>query len=775
MKKRIQAVAFISAASLLLGTLPVTALAAGKTAQETLTGTAEGFGGPVTVTLTLEDGKITDCEIEAEKETPEVGGKALETLAEQVVEAGGSEIDGVSGATFTSDGVKAAVENALNPEEAPEKTALKPGTYTGTADGMNDIVEVTLEVSKDEILSAEVTYEQETAGIGAPLYTKDGDLVTNGGTAPVLLIPEQIVEHQSLAIDSVSGATVTSKAVLSAAAAALEEAGGNPAAWKTEVPVTVDGHEHQADVIVVGGGGSGLTAAITASDAGASVIVIEKTGMFGGDTVVCGAVYNSVDPEGQEKLEMDRTYVDTLEAALEEKPADSEHKAVIQQVKKDWKAFQEDGAKGMFDSSAWYALQTWNGGDKVGDLKLIEKFADNSYDGYQWLDSIGMEFQDQMGQTAGSLWQRSHFSKMKMGTGFISTYLSVLAEKEDVYLYNNLKATHLITDEDGNVIGVEAENALGETEEFLADMGVILATGGYSANAEMIQENNTSGKWGDLSGLPTTNRHACSQGDGIAMVQEIGGGTRDLDQLQLLYLGNMKDGGLSKYPARCNTATTETIFVNQEGERFVREDGRRDEICAAVLEQTGQYYYIIESADGSQYTDINDPEWRSADGFTREYLEENGYIWVADTLEELAEMIDVPADALQASVDSYNECYDNDEDPEFGRTAFAARLEHGPYTATIRQASVHHTMGGVTIDTDARVLDKEGEVIDGLYACGEVVGGVHGGNRLGGNAVTDTVVFGRIAGGSIVADQESAEEAEEQDSEEKAEDTKGGR
>lgn len=327
-----------------------------------------------------------------------------------------------------------------------------------------------------------------------------------------------------------------------------------------------------------------------------------------------------------------------------------------------------------------------------------------------------MEFQDQLGQTAGSLWQRPHFSKMNMGTGFISTYLTTLAGMENVRLYNYLNAKHLLVDETGAVSGVEAINAEGETETFTAKMGVILATGGYSANDSMVQENNTSGKWGDLSGLPTTNRSTCSHGDGITMATEIGAGTRDLDKLQLLYLGNMVDGGLTKYPACYNTATVETIIDNEDGNRFVREDGRRDEICAAVLAQKDQRHYIIESADGSKYEDINDPAWRSADGFTRQYLKDNGYIWVADTIPELAEEIGVPAEVLQNSIDSYNACYDAGEDSEFGCTAFAARLEHAPFYATIRQASIHYTMDSLTIDTDSRVLDESGTAILELRA-----------------------------------------------------------
>ena len=738
--------------ALCLMSTSVLALAQGT---ETKQGTGKGFGGDVTVTLTVGDGVITDCAIEAAGETPSIGGVALEALAAQVIAANGPDIDGVSGATYTSDGVRAAVKAALGLDQADgEKTALVPGTYVGSAKGMNDRVDVTLTVTEDAITAAEVTYQQETAGIGSPLVNKDGVQLDIIGSIPSLTIPQAIVDNQTLNIDVVAGATVTSRAILSAASDALTQAGGNPDQWKAEAAVVVPEHEHQADVIIIGGGGSGLTAAITAADAGASVIVLEKNAMMGGDTVVCGAVYNSVDPEGQKVLTMDDNYVATLETALEETPVNDDHAALIEQVRKDWEAFQADGSVGMFDSAAWYALQTWNGGDKIGDLKLIEKFAANAWPGAQWLDSVGMEFDEQMGQTAGSLWQRSHFSRMNMGTGFISSYLTDLSGRDNVKLYADMKAVHLTTDESGKVIGVQAENALGKIEEFTANMGVILATGGYSANAALVQANNTSGKWDDLSGLPTTNRSTCSLGDGITMATEIGAGVRDMEHLQLLYLGNMVDGGLSKYPARCNTATTETIFVNQQGERFIREDGRRDEICAAVLALPEQYFYIIESADGPTYKDITDPAWRSADGFTREYLEENGYIWVADTIAELAEKIGVPAEALQNSVDSYNACYDAGKDEVFGRTAFAARLDHAPFYATIRQASIHYTLGGLTIDLDGRVLQENGEVLRGLYACGEVIGGVHGGNRLGGNGVTDTVVLGRIAGTAVVADNQ---------------------
>lgn len=356
-----------------------------------------------------------------------------------------------------------------------------------------------------------------------------------------------------------------------------------------------------------------------------------------------------------------------------------------------------------------------------------------------------MDFNPNLGQGAGALWERSHYSVMNMGTGFISTYLDAVNQMKNISLFLNMKATRLLTDENGKVTAVMCEDKNGKTHTINATKGVVLATGGYGANGKLVQKYNTSGKWDDLSRTPTTNRHAASQCDGIVMATDIGADTRDMNQIQLLYLGNLVDGGLTKYHARCVMATTQTVFVNKDGKRFIQEDGRRDQICSAVLRQPGQIFYIIEASYGSLYSDINDPAWRSADGFTRQFLEANGFIFVADTLEELAQKINVPADNLKNTIEAYNACYDAGKDTEFGRTNFDAKLEHGSWVATPRQASIHHTMRGLRIDPETHVLTPNGMKIAGLYAAGEV-GGVHGGNRLGGNAVTDVVVFGKLAG-----------------------------
>ena len=301
------------------------------------------------------------------------------------------------------------------------------------------------------------------------------------------------------------------------------------------------------------------------------------------------------------------------------------------------------------------------------------------------------------------------------------------------------------------MVGVKAVyNHDGTEETFFANEGVILSTGGFSANSAMVQENNTSGKWPDLSYVPTTNRSS-ALGDGIRMAESVGAALTDMDQIQLLYLGNLQDGQLTKYPPRDVNGTDQIIFINKEGKRFVREDGRRDEICLAILKQPDGQFYMLESGDGD-YKDIWDDSWRSADGFSFAYLEENGYVVTEDTVEALAEKLEMDPKVLQETIDSFNECVDGQQEDEYGRTLYSVKLENGPWVSTPRQVSIHHTMGGIHIDENCHVLNADEEVIPGLYAAGEVAGGVHGANRLGGNAVVESVVFGKRCAETILTE-----------------------
>lgn len=617
---------------------------------------------------------------------------------------------------------------------------------------MNDDVKVKVTLKDKKIESIEVVEHSETPGIGGELKDIDGNVRQVGLKIPVTDIPKEIVESQSLNVDNITGATASSVAVKKAVEVALKEAGAKLDDYKEEIVKDQDFEDIESDVVVLGGGGAGLAAAIELAENGKTVTIVEKNGAIGGDTLVCGAIYNNPDEELQAKVTMSEPVKEQLEEALKAKPVNDEHKELIAAVQKEWDEYKANGRTDLFDSKNWYALQTWNGGDNAGNLDLVKVLTFNSADGYEWIKSLGMQFDDFISQGAGSLWQRTHTSKQDMGTGFISVYSQKLEDLSDkINVLVETTAEELVM-EDGRAVGAKVKDNHSEKEyQVKAKDGVILATGGFAANPEMVQEHNTSGKWDDLSKVSTTNRFSSSQGDGIVMAEKAGADLVDMDQIQLLYLGNTQNGQLTKYPPRDVNGTDQIIFINKEGKRFVREDGRRDDISKATLAQTDGMFYMLESGDGEGYKDIKDPEWRSADGFTIDYLKDNGYIFVGDTLEEIAKQIGCDVKDLQETIDTFNASVDSGKD-EFGRTLYSTKLEKGPWIATARQASIHHTMGGVRIDPTARVLDKDGKVIPGLYAGGEITGGIHGANRLGGNAVVDTVVFGKLSADTLLED-----------------------
>lgn len=654
--------------------------------------------------------------------------------------------------TKNNDTSKETTTETKDETQKEQSGSLKAGKYTAKTPGMNDDVEVEVEVNDKEIKSVKVLKHSETPGIGGELKDKNGKIVRTGVIVPTVDIPEKIVESQNIDVDDVTGATISSKAIKRAVSDAMEQAGANLDNWKKENTYKDKIEDMEADVVIIGGGGAGLAGAISAAQQGKKVIIIEKNGAVGGNTLVCGAIYNTPNPETQSKVEMTAPVKETLEKALAQKPINDEHKALMDEVKKQWDQYKADGRTDLFDTKEWYALQTWNGGDNVAKLDLVKTLTYQAFDGFKWIKDLGMEFDKGVSQGAGSLWQRTHTSVMDMGTGFISTYADQVEKNKDkIQIVLQTTAKDIVMEGD-KVVGVKVQDNHSQKEYTIkAKDGVIIATGGFAANGEMIQKYNTSGKWADLSKVATTNRETSSQGDGIELGLKAKAGLTDMEQIQLLYLGNTKDGQLTKYPPRDVNGTDQIIFINKEGKRFVREDGRRDEISKGVMSQTDSMFYMLESGDGKGYVDIKDPNWRSADGFTFDYLKEKGYILVADTVEELAKQIGCDAKTLQETIDKFNASVDSGKD-EFGRILYSTKLEKGPWVATPRQASLHHTMGGLSIDPNGRVLNESGKVIKGLYAAGEVTGGIHGANRLGGNAVVDTVVFGKEAADTLVED-----------------------
>ena len=513
-------------------------------------------------------------------------------------------------------------------------------------------------------------------------------------------VPEQIVKYQSLRVDGVSGATGTSRALTSAVRNALKNSGADLKELNKKPVIEAKKlvkETQNKDVVVIGAGGAGLVAAIEAKNNGAkNVIVLEKMAFAGGNTLISGGEYAAPNNWVQVK-------------------------------------------KGLKDSNDAFYNDILKGGDNEGDPKLVRVLADNALSGAEWLkEYINMTFEDRQMFFGGHSVERSLVPQGATGVEMISKLLAKAEELNIPVLYET-PATELIVDK-GRVTGVKA---VSEDKEytFLAKDGVILATGGFGSNLEMRVKYNKDVDENILS----TNTVGIT-GDGITMAEKIGAQLEDMPFIQtyptcdpisgaLLYFGDVRLVGGS-------------ILVNQEGKRFVEELERRDVISMAIKNQTGNAAY--QFCDEAQVK-LSGVAEHHADEVN--YLFNNKLLVKADTIKEAADFFGIDAAELEKTVAKYNQYAKDGKDLEFNKrgklTPFEAK---GPFYIMKSVPAVHHTMGGVKIDENARVINTKGEVIKGLYGAGEVTGDIHGTNRLGSDAIADITVFGRIAGQNVVKD-----------------------
>ena len=648
----------------------------------TYTGTADGFGGPVNVVLTVgSDGYISKVSITGDQETPNVGGAAIPVLAEEVLANQGGDVDVVSGATFTSNAVRTAAAAAAAEAKGTEvQTGPKaadgnryiPGTYTGSSKGFGGDVNVTVTVSENEIMRVQIEGDHETENIGSFAVSMLGD---------------RIMAEQTPNVDVITGATVSSGAILRALKDALTQAGADLASLPTAQD-TGSGiktfETMNVDIVVIGAGGAGMTAAIKAAQAGKNVIVLEKMPYAGGNTTKATGGMNAAETHYQAE-------------------------------------------QGIEDSVEQFVEDTMKAGHNINDRSLVTIMAELSAKAIDWLDSIGAPL-PKVSFSGGATNKRIHAPEDGSGVGafLVTRFLHTMDELHIPVLYDTT-ATRLMT-MDGAVVGVMAE---GKSANYtIHAKAVVLATGGFGNNEDMIVHYRP-----DLLGTVTTSAPGIT-GDGILMAEAVGADLVDIDQIQLHPTVEQGTSMLITESVRGDGA----ILVNQNGKRFIDELQPRDVVSAGELEQPGSYAYILF-------------DQRLRDGLKAiEKYVSTGIVVQADTIEGLAEALEIDPATLTQTLKNWNQYVADQNDPEFGRTTgMEADLSVAPYYAIKIAPGIHHTMGGVHIDTEARVIDVNGDVIPGLFAAGEVTGGVHGGNRVGGNAVADIVVFGGIAGDNAVA------------------------
>ena len=589
------------------------------------------------------------------------------------------------------------------------------GDFTGTAKGFGGDVSVTLTLTDGAITGCTAEGKDETQGVGSEAIAK---------------MPGEIAESGSIAVDGVSGATVTSTAIKEAAAAALTAAGLNPDDYKTAVEnnATAEDSTVDADVVVVGAGGAGMTAAITAAAEGKTVVILESQSMVGGNSVRATGGMNAGKTVYQDENEFGESagVEKTLKTAAEKYADNKTITALAKTVSEQWAAYQANPT-GYFDSVELMELDTMIGGKGINDPELVETLCANSADAIDWLDEHGITLHN-VSSFGGASVKRIHRPVNAEGkTVSVGSYMIPLlqenCEKAGVKMMLDTTATEILTDANGAAVGVKATGASGETVTVNAK-AVVLATGGFGANLDMVVKYKP-----ELKGFMTTNAPGI-QGQGIEMAEAIGAATVDMGQIQIHPTVEANTAALITEGLRGDGA----ILINEEGQRFIDEVGTRDVVSAAEIAQTGSYSWLVV-----------DQAMADASSVIQGYIKK-GYTVTGATYEELGKAMGVDAAAFAETMEKWNGCVEAKNDPDFGRTSFANPLNTAPYYAVKVTAGVHHTMGGLKINANTEVLNEKGEVIPGLFAAGEVTGGVHGANRLGGNAVADFTVFGRIAG-----------------------------
>lgn len=566
-------------------------------------------------------------------------------------------------------------ENTVDPGKVVEESI----TVEGSARGYHGDIKVSVNIDKGEIIGVNVIEEDENPVLSKAAYEQ---------------LTELVVATNSTELDAVTGATFSSNGFLRAINDAIKSNDVQLASVKAYEPAKEE-VEQEYDVVILGAGGAGMSAAIEAREAGATVVILEKAGMVGGNTLRSGS-YNGSGTRFQEALNIP----DTPDILYED---------------------------------------VMKGGDYKSVPELVRVFADNAGKTVEWtVDHLGVRFNEKfLSQFDVASHPRSHIPVQGNDIALIQALENKCIEL-GVEIKVNTEATKLLQDDSGKVNGAIGVTKDGQEIKFLADKGVIIATGGFARNFEMVGKYDPSkAKMFISTNAPTIT------GDGIIMAQEIGAELVGMEYVQTNPSGNPVTGDLMLFAGYGKLDGG--FVVNKEGKRFVNDAARRDVQCAAYLEQTdGIVYYIwgneVDSKRDSYNVNIKDFEIEKA----------TGSLIKADTLKECADFFGVNYENLEETRKHYNEMVRNGEDTDFGRTSNLTVTETGPFYMAKITPSVHHTMGGIKINTDAQVINVDGEIIAGLFAAGEVTGGIHGANRLGGNAVTDAMVFGRIAGQNVV-------------------------
>lgn len=553
------------------------------------------------------------------------------------------------------------------PSETGSAAIFTPGTYEGTGKGYGGDIKVSVTVDETSITDIEVVEQTETEGVG-------------GAALPTLV--DKVLSAQSVNIDGVSGATYTSDGFLTAVREAITASGADPDALgqgQTGGDEAKETVTMSTDVVVVGAGGAGLAAALTAAQNGADVVVLEKMAMVGGASSMAGGGTNATGSQWQQSY-------------------------------------------GIEDSPEAYFMDIMENGHFFSDARTLWLYANTQGAAFDWLvaeDGAALPYVNSQPSPSAEHSYGRTFSPEGGGAGVVSALQQKVTDLGVEILLETPAQELMVTD--GTVTGVKALAADGTPYEITAN-SVILATGGYGANTGMLPETVTS--------LPYAGAVSAT-GDGLNMATAIGADAINLDKVNIQPHSIILPDGRGQHTFQGCLAMynkTGSILVSDQGVRFVNEQGSANDIKAG-MEQNEHSYLIMDAASFETYAQT----CIASHNFTQEqldqWLEANGtsnpVFAHADNLEDLAAIVGIPSGALTETVERYNGFVSAGEDTDFGRKVSTA-MGDGPYYAVEMNLRYYATLGGLHINDNMQVLDTDGQPIQGLYAAGEVVGGVVG-------------------------------------------------
>lgn len=578
----------------------------------------------------------------------------------------------------------AATEEDSEASEQGDGLSFTPGSYEGEAEGFGGPIKVAVTVDEAAIQTVEVFEENETIGIG---------------TKALELLSEDILAKQSIGVDMVSGCTYTSVGFLAAVTEALEQSGVNMDAARAvveEEPVSTEVQTIETEIVIIGGGGSGMGAALTASEQGAKVVLLEKMPFLGGAMAISGG--SVVGPTSD---------------------------------------YQQ--AEGIEDSAdLFYEDLLLNG--HINDEQISRLYADNVGDMFNWLQNeVGVKFE---GFTSAPEYQADRIGKLTGGSPEMAETIRNKLAETDVEVYLNTRATELIKEGD-TIVGVKAEGADGSQYEIRAK-ATLLATGGFGNEKEMLQPPyDTALYYGPVS----------STGDGHKMAMDVGAMTHNMEYGKIYPNGVEVSPGFAKSTVTASSEVLRNrsgILVDRSGKRVLDESGSYASIRDIMLEQEDQTLFILmdkENWDVFQQLNIDTRTLTNTEverGISNEGAAPP-LIATNSDIKTAAETVGVDGDALVETVENFNAYYEAGNDEEFGRE-IKMPIGEGPYYIIEQKPRFATTLGGLKITTNFEVLDENEQPIDGLFAVGEIVAGPQGDDSMPGANLGWAFTSGHLAG-----------------------------